>query len=557
MNISSNTKQIKVKGSGPTDPYVIGIRDPNGKVCKRYPIQEEFYKNQKTHRYNVFGGATGSTKTTAISDCAAEELKRYLIGDLPALKIACLHEDNAKALGITVGKFVGLNGCAPYKTTLTDGTKVNWIRGADGRDRLNKSERIMWFGPPHREPCMIYWSGLSSETKSDEDFMLCGYDFDLILWSQMESVQESAFLAVRKRLGRRIIENYVPRMLGDSNPASCWVKDIFVDGDIYPGDDPNEYYFLNSTAEDNLGADKKYLESQRSSPDAKRYYYGLWDDVEGRLYNQFVRRLSYINFEDVPFAEWMPVETFLDYGRHTHPFAALWCIDDEEGNTYALTEDEFYKHTIRQAVDRVKIQRERLLKRICARLNIREPLPLMQGLFYGGNDFNRPVDDESGMTLGQQALYDPTRPNWEGIPIQTVSIRGGEETRSKAFVNSLSELTIPIEGHRHPITGETPAPRFYVTELCPRLRAQITSVSYDPKRIDHVKKIEVRNKFPTYSIDGEDVSDPTSVHHYDLHDCALLKAQIVYSKKPPKKKQTIQSGSYEVQWEPDTGDDWS
>jgi hypothetical protein len=513
-----------------TSKLVIAIRDAHGVVSNPNPIQIEWLKNERFHRYCMFGGGYGSSKTTAVCRGIGEEISRSLRGELPPLKIALCHETYESAYDVLVKRLFGEHTSIIPRYIGTGRGKIDLQQG------LNKSDHKLLIGFPGKDPILIYWTGLDDSKGLPQKFRNSGLEFDIIGISQADRLEETALIAARDRLGRREIKGFTPRILIDTNICAGWPKQIFVLGDHYKGDNADWYYFLNSKTSDNLALGKDYIQSGLASPNAKQTFYGEWDDAQTLVYNQFKRAMSLVLESDIPFKETWRVDAALDYGRWQHPFAVLFSAIDHDGNLWFLDEAELYHFTARQAADSIKGKHFALLTNIAERLGKNEALPIAWGGYYGGQDFNQ--RDDNGHSIAAQMMRNmiDEKSSWEGISVQTVGITANVENRERAFVNSLHELMIPVDGHKHPVTGVSPAPRVYFSSKCERLIAQITAAEYDPDRIDRVKKTVVRNKFE---------ADQSRVHHWDLHDCALIAAQrAIYAKEPKEKEQYKEGYAY-------------
>jgi hypothetical protein len=512
---------------------IIAIRNASGEICDPKQIQIEWMRNAPKHSLNLFGGGYGSSKTTGLCLKTGNDIGKSIEGIFPPLKIACCHETHEAAYEVLVKRLFGeIDSIIPQFIIYGD-------RQIDLIQRMNKSDRKLYIGLPGRQPILIHWTGLDESKDLPKKFRNSGMEFDRIMCSQVDRLEETAFLAMRDRMGRRSnMPGFMPSIDLDANVCAGWPKQIFVDGDIYKGDNPDWYYFLNSKTSDNDSLDETYIARGMASPDAKQTFYGEWDSAQTLVYNQLQRRLSFVNFNDVPFAKSWRINCELDFGRWRHPFGVLYSAVDHDGNLFILSEAELYLHTARQAATKIRDMHGELLHEIAQKCGLTEPEPMMWGSYWGGPDFNRRDDDGNSVADQMARNVLDNNDTWEGISVQVVSLTGGDMYRERSFVNSLHEIMIPEEGHRHPITGETPAPRLYISDRCPRFRAQITSAEYDPEREDKVRKNEVRNKFE---------SDQSRVHHWDLHDCGMIASQKEIYRREPVKPIEFRPGAVYIQ----------
>ncbi len=148
-------------------------------------------------------------------------------------------------------------------------------------------------------------------------------------------------LTESNRLSGRMSEPFVPRMYLTCNPGGVghdWVKRLFVDRAFRPGERPENYRFIRSSAYDNdylMKNDPSYVESLRALPELRRraMLEGDWNCFEGAYFPEFSQKHICEPFE-LP-SEWGRFRA-LDYGLDTT--ACLWCAVSPTGEVYVYRE---------------------------------------------------------------------------------------------------------------------------------------------------------------------------------------------------------------------------
>lgn len=511
----------------------VGIKDAAGEICDLFPFQKAFEDGVRSAKFGLLGGGYGPGKTSTLLKIAVDELTDTLDPAkfprplAPPYRLLLIHETIELAYTALVGKLFSI---LPRQA-------VNEATG----DRLdcvlaeNKTRREIIYGVPKTgRTAVIRWTGFSDAAKI-ADFQGSGEDFDKIVWSQCDLVKnEDAFFACIPRL-RRIPPDprLHPQWLGDANPCKSWVYLRFPKGKIGRNEDPRDYFFLNARTSDNPLLAAEFLKSMEALPPEKRRIMteGDWDAIEGLVYEEFDPLVNVIDPDDIRWERTWRIDRAIDRGYHPDPFACIWYVQDHDGNTIVFRELERYKLTARQRVEAIRAEDEKIINTLTAKFNLSsDVLREMLGRTYGPVDLNT-TEEGFGRRLGDLMLSDPTDPAWRGISVDIVSIKGiGQLGEDQSGIANINALLSRDPNHKHPITGQSPAPRLYVSKRCPRLIAQMTSATWEQPDGDRMDKTKLRNHF---------ADEDGATHHWDLQSCLRLTAQQVRLRKVPEEKRLV------------------
>jgi phage terminase large subunit len=118
-----------------------------------------------------------------------------------------------------------------------------------------------------------------------------------------------------------------------------WVKRLFVTREYLPGENPDEYVFIQSLVDDNqilIKMNPDYVAQLDSLPDGmrERWRYGSWDVAEGQYFPEFNRAVHVCAPFSIP-KEWRRYIS-IDYGLDM--LAAYWYAIDGLNNVYVYKE---------------------------------------------------------------------------------------------------------------------------------------------------------------------------------------------------------------------------
>lgn len=480
-----------------------GLRDPRtGEYSPLRSKQREFWENRRNYRYCLNGGDFSSGKTAANLYCCAEDIVTALqLGVHPMsgrpFSVILVHKKLAWA---NAALMEPLRGILPSRTP--DGIAL-WFRNS-GDANENR-----WRYGSVDNCCTISIIGLDRTSVDPVEFARSSENFDLAIVSQGDILSEEVLWALDVRVGRRPLPSPLRgQQLWDSNATKNFLYRIFIKRNVSNAD-PAEFYSLLSTVEDMgdvLSEDFRKKMSQRS--ESRKRMARDWDYAPGQAFPEYDKRVSWIQFESIPFEGGWTLKEAMDWGYAIHPAFYLWYCTDFAGNVFFIDELELYRHDAIQQEYAVRCKREQLISEIASRIG--NPVKDQERMYagsYGGPDLNM-KESGLGKTKGDQLRE-------AGLRVRVVNpdvsgVYEKEESKVTAFA---SALRVDSE-RRHPVTGKLGSSRVYISSRCERLSEQIETVMIDvdnPKRID---KSQVTNRFA----EGQ-------VHHWDAVDAAFIALQ--------------------------------
>ena len=213
----------------------------------------------------------------------------------------------------------------------------------------------------------------------DKDLdMLQGAEFDVIFLEEAGHLSEFQMKSIAACL--RGANDFPKRIYYTMNPGGqghAYLKRIFIDRKHLPGEDPEDYEFIQSLVTDNLALLEKqpdYKKQLEALPPKlrKAWLEGDWDIFEGMFFEEFRdnpehykdRRYTHVIEPFNPVG--MNIYRSYDFGYHK-PFSCGWWAVDSEGVIYRILEyygctgepNEGVKKTPEeQFADIAKIERE-------------------------------------------------------------------------------------------------------------------------------------------------------------------------------------------------------
>ena len=178
-----------------------------------------------------------------------------------------------------------------------------------------------------------------------------GQEFDVIIFEEATQLPEEwiTFICTSLRTTRTDFSTRVYYTMNPGGVGHEYIKRIFIDRKYKPGEDPNDYVFIQATVHDNtvlMSANPDYIKMLEALPEHKKraHLYGEWDVYEGQVFEEF-RNLS-DHYEDrewshviAPFAPppaWTIYRSF-DFG-YAKPFSCAWWAIDYDGRLYRILE---------------------------------------------------------------------------------------------------------------------------------------------------------------------------------------------------------------------------
>ena len=167
-----------------------------------------------------------------------------------------------------------------------------------------------------------------------------GQEYDVIFMEEATQFSELVFNVLKACL--RGANDFPKRMYLTCNPDGIgfmWVKRLFVSRDYLPGENPEDYRFIQALVDDNkilMEKNPDYVAQLDSLPDGmrERWRYGSWDYAEGQYFSEFRRELHVCEPFPIP-KEWRRYRAF-DYGLDM--LACYWVAVDSERNCWVYRE---------------------------------------------------------------------------------------------------------------------------------------------------------------------------------------------------------------------------
>ena len=167
-----------------------------------------------------------------------------------------------------------------------------------------------------------------------------GQEYDVIFLEEATQFTEFAFNILKACL--RGANDFPKRMYLTCNPDGVgflWVKRLFVSREYLPGENPEDFMFIQALVDDNkilMEKNPEYVKQLDSLPDGmrERWRYGSWDVAEGQYFNEFRRDLHTCEPFKIP-KEWRRYIS-IDYGLDM--LAAYWIAIDNNNHCYVYKE---------------------------------------------------------------------------------------------------------------------------------------------------------------------------------------------------------------------------
>ncbi len=290
------------------------------KIPDPQPKQKLFLKAKKKHV--GFGGARGGGKSWVV------RVKAILLSLQYAGIAILIVRRTYPELESNHGK--------PLKKMLMPLIKAKLVK-------YNETKRIFTF-----------WNGSEimlkycDKEKDIENFQ--GQEYDIIFLDEATQLLESHMKDITACL--RGVNKFPKRVYYTCNPGGrghAYIKRIFIDKRYLPGENPEDYEFIQSKVQDNqvlLKYQPEYLAQLEALPPARRKAWldGSWDIYEGQFFEDFVDNPEHYNdrvwthviepFE--PPKSWKIFRSY-DFG-YGKPFSCGWWAVDHDGCVYRILE---------------------------------------------------------------------------------------------------------------------------------------------------------------------------------------------------------------------------
>ncbi|MBR2388122.1 MAG: phage terminase large subunit [Clostridia bacterium] len=280
-----------------TVPVVLG---------KPQPKQKEFM--MATARYVAFGGARGGGKSWSVR----EKAKRLAL-KWEGIKILIIRKTytDLRDNHILPLRAELPSELAPYKET----------------------DKAFCFRNGSRIKCSYF-------ANDSDALQYQGQEYDVIFLEEATQFSELVFHVLKACL--RGANDFPKRMYLTCNPDGIgflWVKRLFVSRDYLPGENPDDFMFIQSLVDDNeilMRKNPDYVKQLDSLPEGmkERWRYGSWDVAEGQYFAEFRREIHTCEPFIIP-KEWRRYIS-IDYGLDM--LAAYWIAVDNSMNCYVYKE---------------------------------------------------------------------------------------------------------------------------------------------------------------------------------------------------------------------------
>lgn len=267
--------------------------------------QKQFFAAKQ--RFIGYGGARGGGKSWAVQKKAEAMCLTY-----PGIQILIIRRTLPDLKNNHILPMMSdLNGIATYK--------------AQDKFFIFPNGSRIWFGYCDTEADIIHYQG---------------QQYDVIFLD--EATQFSEFMFRTLSASVRGTNGFPKRMYITCNPGGvghAWVKRLFIDRHYLPGEDPNDYIFIQALLQDNkviMDRDPDYVKMLLALPKETRaaWLEGRWDVFEGMYFTTFHESTHCCTPFEIP-AHWNRFFA-ADYGLDM--LAGYWCAVDETGRIYVYRE---------------------------------------------------------------------------------------------------------------------------------------------------------------------------------------------------------------------------
>jgi len=179
---------------------------------------------------------------------------------------------------------------------------------------------------------------------------LQGTEFDVIFLDEATQMSEYQMKTIAACL--RGVNSFPKRIYYTCNPGGQghqFIRRIFVDKKYEPGENPEEFEFIQSLVTDNkalMESQPDYIRQLEALPPKLReaWLHGSWDVYEGQFFEEFADRPEhYIDrqwthvIEPFEIPDGWTIYRSFDWGYH-HPFSCGWWAIDYDGIAYRILE---------------------------------------------------------------------------------------------------------------------------------------------------------------------------------------------------------------------------
>ena len=281
------------------------------------PNEKQLLFLRDGHRYVAFGGARGGGKSWAVRTKAKLLALRW-----PGIRLLIVRR--------TVPELMH-NHVEILRKELRDIAK--W----------NEKERQLRF----RNGSTISFMYCAGDRDLDR---LQGVEYDVIFLDEATQLSEKQMRAITACV--RGVNGFPKRVYYTCNPGGQghgYIKRIFIDRRYEPGEDPEDYAFIQSLVTDNtalMRSQPEYVKMLETLPPRLRdaWLYGKWDVFQGQFFSELRddpehykdRRWTHVIEPFHPPEEWSVWRSY-DWG-YAKPFSCGWWAVDRDGIIYRILE---------------------------------------------------------------------------------------------------------------------------------------------------------------------------------------------------------------------------
>lgn len=301
-------------------------------LMKPHPKQQIFLKDR--HKFVAFGGARGGGKSAAV--------------DIKASIMAFRYAGIRQLIVRSTYKELEMNHIRQLKELYRCGTKDALAKYTDGKKQ-------MLF--PNRSTIDFDYCATEADLSHFQ-----GGEWDIIYLDEACNFTEEMLRKITACM--RGTNGFPKQTIYTCNPGGKsgfgYIKRLFIDKNYEPGENPDDYSFIQSLVTDNIALMKTdYIKQLEALPEKlrKAWLEGDWNSFEGAFFSEFKATPDPMEYEK----HGISIEQALDEGRWTHvikpfdipsdwkiyrsydwgyghPFSCAWWAMDFDGVLYRILE---------------------------------------------------------------------------------------------------------------------------------------------------------------------------------------------------------------------------
>lgn len=299
---------------------------------------------------------------------------------------------------------------------------------------------------------------------------LQGTEYDIIYLDEATQLSEYQVKAITACL--RGVNEFPKRCYMTANPGGqghAYFKRIFVDRKYLPGEDPNDYSFIQALPRDNhalMSKNPDYIKQLEALPPKLRAAWldGCWDVYEGQFFEEFrdnpkgyqTRQFTHV-IEPIDIPKGWTVFRSFDWG-YNKPFSVGWFAVDYDGVIYHILELYGCTDTPNEGV---KWTDDRIFNEVAA---LERTHPLLAGREITGVADPAIWDASHGVSTAETAAK------------AGIYFAPGDHARIAGWMQCHYRLAFDDNGYS----------RFYVFNTCKHFIRTIPLLCYDEHKVEDV-----------------------------------------------------------------------